>query len=191
MAADGWFRSSDSGLTEVWINEMSQSAINPLAGPYLGANSLTNLIESSSDRYKVQVVDEEEVADSDCYLIEVRLLKEYASFYMSHVRVWVDKETFFALWVEVYDGKDQLRSKQETLQITYEPPTDDALFHLPSHQTLSESLEMGEVIEDASPLKINFASNQANYRQGDWVKFQITIENTASKPIRLGKEPPK
>jgi len=187
VVAGGRFWSSDSRDTVVWIDAVSQSAVSRLAGPYMGADQLGDLLQSPSDQYDVRLTGLETVAGRRCYELELSVRDRRITDEVTRMRVWVDRETFYALKVEAYDSRNRLRFGQETKEIAYNPPMDPALFQpgnpgAPSFEEKEETT-LGEV-----PLKIRFASTGIEYRRGERVSFRLTLENVGDRPIRLGDQ---
>lgn len=195
VASEGNFWSSDSQAVQVSIDGMAQAALDHLAGPYLGMESLEELVHLDSDAYKAQLWGEEKIAGRDCHILELKGKgkgkgKSLANG-ISRTRVWVDKETYFALRTEVYNQKDQLKSAQETLEITYNLPLDDQLFQREPHQREELGYSDPKKVTDAVPLTIHFSFTEDEYRPRKSVSYHISLQNESTQSIYLAKESPQ
>ena len=106
------------------------------------------------------------------------------------VRTWIDKETYFALRLEVYDVEGRLISTQETVEITYNLPLGDHLFQPPPEQR-SKQFSSENVIQDEMPLTIHFSSSEEEYRRGEQVFYRIKLKNDSTQSISLAEKSPR
>lgn len=184
VMAGGRFWSSDSRDTVVWIDSVSQTAVSNLAGPYMGAEQLEELLRLPSDQYDVKLIGSGRVAGRHCYELELSVRDRRFVEEITRMRLWVDRETFYALKMEAFDSQNRLRFGQEVREIEYNPPMDSAIFQpdLPDAPAF-EGKE--ETALEEGPLRIRFASTGVEYRRGERVAFRLTLENVGESPVRL------
>ena len=184
VMAGGRFWSSDSRDTVVWIDSVSQTAVSNLAGPYMGAEQLEDLLRLPSDQYDVELTGSDRVAGRHCYMLELSVRDRRIAEEITRMRLWVDRETFYALRMEAFDSQNRLRFGQEVREIAYNPPMDSALFQ-PDHPDAPAFEAKEETALKEGSLRIRFASTGVEYRRGERVSFRLTLENAGESPIRL------
>ena len=184
VMAGGRFWSSDSRDTVVWIDSVSQTAVSNLAGPYMGAEQLEDLLRLPSDQYDVKLIGSDRVAGRHCYELELFVRNRRFAGEITRMRLWVDRETFYALKMEAFDSQNHLRFGQEVKEIEYNPPMDSALFQ-PDHPDAPAFEAKEETALEEGSLRIRFASTGVVYRRGERVSFRLTLENVGERPIRL------
>jgi outer membrane lipoprotein-sorting protein len=183
VVKDGTFWSSNSGKTQVRIDGASADTVTRLAGPFLGAEQLEDILQSSAASYEARLSGSGLVAGRPAYVLELDVRE---SRDVARMRVWVDMETYFALRVEAYDARGRLRFRQETREIVYNAAMDDTVFRFGD----SGSAPFGqEDVSEAAPVRIRFSSNQSGYRRGETAAFRVILENVGNQPIRLNGRP--
>ncbi|PXF56307.1 MAG: outer membrane lipoprotein-sorting protein [Candidatus Methanogaster sp.] len=145
----------------VWTYDPAKNQVTKMALPEDIPSEMdyTELVKNLLDKNDISLEGTEDVGGRSAYVIKATPKNETISGLFARTRVWVDRENWMLLRMDMYDKDDNLISKVEYKDITFNTgiPDSEFIFEVPAGAEVVETS-----LEDMMPKKMTLDEARAN-----------------------------
>jgi len=174
----------------MWTYDPAKNQVTKMALPEDMPSEMdyTELVKNLLDENDIAIEGIEDVGSRSAYVIDATPKDRGEIEIITRMRVWVDRENWMLIGIEVYDKDDNLFSKVEYRDITFNTgiPDSEFIFETPEGATVVETS-----LEDMMPKEMTLEEARANLTFDPKTPSYLPDGYEFDHAMLLGEEPNK